>query len=715
MKWKLIFISNIVFFFLWLVSQTPTEDFLKIIVKDNYCQAYLNNQFLGEIENQTFQQLGVSVNFLKADIPDTAQLKSKVKKIRVYDENGKTLFDKENVVTTGAQRWKNFTTEIYLEDSLYTDVLLHAQDQKSGILFYIRPYRHLSSAWVLEENGVWKKHTPANAPQLNPLSSLKLILRVVLAFYPFVLFIFCLILTIRFLQTAFKFKPASLFFLKKPLFLEKPFLLLFLLVALFWLLYLNLFYLEGIPHVPDSAVYLVQAKLLAEGKVFGKPKIFSQFFEFFDAFPQGMYFLNQKWFGQYPFGHPLLLALGVLVNRPGIVPPLIGTFFLLIIYLITKEILGVPLLGVLAVILALFSPLFQMNAASFMSHNTAAFYLVLFIFCFLKILKKGNFWLSLLGGIAFGLLFNTRPLTAVALVFPLMVFYFLSFLGQKLKKISRFLPMVLGGFFLLSLYFGYNFVLTGSFLKPPYALNNTYSSENLGFSRGHTLAKGLQHALTNISLLPLVLFGWPAKLAFIFVFLPFIFGEANRYDWLWLGSILAIFAGWLFFNGNFIMYGPRFYYEMLPFLVLLSIRGVEILLQATNNFHFNGLILLFFVTIFTGVSIQTWILARGNPYPGIFGVPQNIKELKGFNLTDGRLLEKAREQNIHQSVIFVKECPGSWACYGSVWPQNNVDLNSDIVWVKDLGEKNLLLKAIYPGRKFYLADYERFEIIPIEI
>ncbi|MBL7150391.1 glycosyltransferase family 39 protein [Candidatus Microgenomates bacterium] len=712
MKWKLVFVSNIIFFFLWLVSKTPTTDILKIVVKNNHYQVYFNNQFLGETQNRFFQNVGFSVSFIKEDIPDTIPLQPRVKRIKVYDDSGGVLFDKEDIDTIAySQRWKNFTAEIYLEDSLYTDVFLHAQDQSNGLLFYLRPYRHLSSAWVFKKNGVWENHTFANVPQLRLLNSLKLILKVMMNFYPLVLVIFCLIFAIYFLTAFFKFKFVSLRFFKKLLALQIPFLLLFLVGSFFWLLYLNLFYLKGIPHVPDSAVYLMQAKLISKGKVFGKPGIFPQFFEFFDALPQGMYFQNQKWFGQYPFGHPLLLSLGVLVGRPWIIPPLIGTFFLLIIYLITKEISVKPLLGLLAILLGFFSPFFQMNAASFMSHNTASFYLALFIFCFLKTLRKKNLWLSFCGGVSFGLLFNTRPLTAVSLIVPFAVFSFSFLLHRRLKNIFRFTPLVVAGIVLLMLYFGYNFVLTGSFSKPPYSISGT----SLGFSDSHTLEKGLQHALTSISLLPLVLFGWPIKLTFIFVFLPFILGKASRYDWLWLSSILAIFTGGLFYNGSFIMYGPRFYYEMLPFLILLAISGIEALSQATKAPHFTWLILLFTIFILTAGSIRTWILAKGDPYPGIFAVPQNIKELGSFNLTNARLLKEAQKQDIHQAIVFVKDCPYNWACYGSVWSQNNVNLNSDVVWVKDRGEKNSLLKKIYPGRDFYFADYGKSEIVPLEI
>jgi hypothetical protein len=77
--------------------------------------------------------------------------------------------------------------------------------------------------------------------------------------------------------------------------------------------------LEAIPHVQDSVTMLFQAQLLAAGKAFATPPEIPAFFE-----QEFLTVWNGRWFGQYPPGFPLILALGVLLNLPWLVNPVLA-------------------------------------------------------------------------------------------------------------------------------------------------------------------------------------------------------------------------------------------------------------------------------------------------------------------------------------------------------------------------------------------------------
>ena len=111
---------------------------------------------------------------------------------------------------------------------------------------------------------------------------------------------------------------------------KKILFFLYLLCVFSFLLFINLFYLEGIPHVPDDAAYLFMAKEFASGHIIQPIPVSPQHFDFF---PGILTLERGTWLFQYPFGHPFLLAIGVLIGFPNLIPPLIGTLTIFFLFL----------------------------------------------------------------------------------------------------------------------------------------------------------------------------------------------------------------------------------------------------------------------------------------------------------------------------------------------------------------------------------------------
>lgn len=476
---------------------------------------------------------------------------------------------------------------------------------------------------------------------------------------------------------------------------------LVLIFSFFWLFYLNQNFLDGIPHVGDAVSYLMQAKFLSTRHVCGNPNISNSIFDFFKGWGP-LSFNNGRWCGYYPFGHPLMLSLGVIAGNPGIIPPLLGTLSLLFLFVLGNKLYNFWV-GLLAMVIIFISPFFQMNAASFMSHNTAVFYEIAGIFIMILAVKKERKIFFIGSGVFWGLLFNTRPLTIVGLSIPI-----LSYLILKKVKFRYFFIFAVSVFVSSSLYFVYNYLSFGGFINNPYMGTN----KNLFTQGSMFLINYLLVIQTHLITFLKVFHGWPYVVSIFMLFLPIIVYWSEEVILFTLCILGIVLASGLFDGGTYaITYGPRYWFEVIPFISILFAISINYLFNYFHLFVLKIIIGCLVLGLITFTCIG-WIKGKPVLWKNVGFTPANIEELHTFNSTDGRLIKTARELKIKNAVIFVKECSGWW-CYGSVLPQNSPDLNSDILWAMDLKERNSELFDKYPDRKFFIADYDRNVIIPI--
>ena len=174
---------------------------------------------------------------------------------------------------------------------------------------------------------------------------------------------------------------------------------------------LQLHYYAALPHVPDEVAYLFQAKLLAAGHIMVPKPPVTWAFDFYEL--PFMYERDGLWASFYPFGHPLVLAVGERVGLVWLVPSLVGAACVALTYVIGRRFYDATTALVAAGMLVA-SPFFLMQSSNFMSHNTAA---LVILVCLLFVLKRERPLLfGVIAGLAFGLAANTRPVTAVAMV-----------------------------------------------------------------------------------------------------------------------------------------------------------------------------------------------------------------------------------------------------------------------------------------------------------
>ncbi len=334
------------------------------------------------------------------------------------------------------------------------------------------------------------------------------------------------------------------------------------------------------PHIYDAVAYLFSAKIFALGQLSVPIPPAS------DRFP-GPFMVQfaGRWFTQYAPGTGLTLAPGLLLGIPWLVEPLLGTLALLGIGLIAALLYN-RRIATLAVLLGTLSPFYSYLAASYMSHTIALFYLVWGVWAMLRFAQNGKSWLLPLAAACFGMGILTRDLVALLFVVIIVPGILLLYWRRILHDWKRWL--IAGtGFLAVTLLFAflslsYNAQLTGNPFTTPRTL--FFAGDHWGFGQGvgfygqHTLAAGFVNLDELLTSLAIDLFGWPFYCTLACMALPFLTRRSLPADWLLLaGSTImtGAFIGY-FYHGIYL--GPRYLYETLPFLLILTARGFTVLM-----------------------------------------------------------------------------------------------------------------------------------------
>ena len=482
-------------------------------------------------------------------------------------------------------------------------------------------------------------------------------------------------------------------------------------------LYVQVRYYGKVPHVPDEVSYLFQAHLLTAGKVSQVMPPVREFFYFY--WPPFLYEDGERWASAYPFGHPLAMALGVLFGAAWVMPSLIGAGNVALTYALGRRFFNARV-GLAAAALLALSPFFIMQASSFMSHNTGAFYILASMFFVIK--RDRPLPYGLLAGLFYGIAVNTRPFNMVALtpLFAVLLLYYIwprDGRRQALKHTGAFIPgALLMGLAMLA----YNYGITGDPLRAAYGGGDT---SEVGFHSGHDLDVGMRNQQAQLVNLLLVFNGWPAYVGLAFVLLPFLLGTRNKWDYFCLAAAMLPIGAYILYRFSGIYEGPRYWFESVPFLVLLSARGAELagrlLAEAASllwsrlgrplrpAYWAGGLLVYGLMLAFAAEGSASWLLNRKAPEDS-WNVPYQASAVTGVFGVDDRLDKLANEVELHNALVLVMPCSffESNHCYGSVFLRNMPDFDGDVVWARYIEGRNNEIIAAYPGREVYVAQWD---------
>ncbi|HLH73769.1 MAG TPA: glycosyltransferase family 39 protein, partial [Chloroflexota bacterium] len=462
--------------------------------------------------------------------------------------------------------------------------------------------------------------------------------------------------------------------------------------------------LQRMPHVQDSVAYLFQAKTYAIGRLWVPTPPHPEFFthEFIVMY-------HGRWFGKYPPGWPILLALGVLAGVPWIVSPICGALTLFVVYRIGREIYH-PWLGVLAALLGLLSPFWLFLSGSMMSHASGFLFSMLFIWGFWRTTRcHGAVWPGLLTGLVLGMGFLIRPFTVLMVALPFGIYATVEVARKPDLGLRRYVPIVVGALPFVIVFGVYNAYFTGNPFYPTQQL--WWPFDQVGFGPDHgpfgfypvdafpNVSRNLQELLEHA-------FGWPTFLTLSLAMLPFVSGRARTWDWLLAASFACLVLGYACWWADGIMYGPRFYYEGFGSLLILTARGVQEAFSLTEHgarLVAKGSQTMRLPLARTGILVGLAALIAFN---FLYYFPGQWELYHGYNYVNHSKLDAVQAAGIHHAVVFADVGPWyAWWEYGMVFSANDPLLQGDVIFARDLGiEKDHELEADYPGRSFYRLD-----------
>jgi Dolichyl-phosphate-mannose-protein mannosyltransferase len=495
-------------------------------------------------------------------------------------------------------------------------------------------------------------------------------------------------------------------------------------------------YYERVPHLPDEASYIFQAKLFAAGRLSAAVPSVKEAFHVWEPI-NWLYERDGHWSTVYPPGHPLVLALGAALGAMWLVPPLLGGACVVLVGLVGRKLYD-PVTGLLASLLLAASPFFLMQSANFMSHITWVFFLLMSLLFMIQ--RDRTLLFGALAGLFFGLALNTRAVEAVMIMPPLAIALAWPLVRQETRPeaAGRCFGVLAGGAVAILLMLLYNAILAGDPLTLPYH-GSSGVRQVLGFSNGHTLSIGLRNMQALAMALVLILNGWPAFVGLTLVLLPFLLGTRNPWDYFCGACVVLLTSIYLLYRyaagDGGLFEGPRYWFQAMPFLMLLSARG------AVLGAGFIGAMASKLRAGLTGdrrparwagaavVAPVLLLLIADGTGGWLFGwnkdwleghVPQVQNEINGLHNVygvDNRLVKLQAELNLKNALIFVPGCGfdgSNLACYDTVFNENSLDFNGDVVWARNVPDLNERVIQAYPGRDVYVATWEPPSIVRYE-
>jgi 4-amino-4-deoxy-L-arabinose transferase-like glycosyltransferase len=465
------------------------------------------------------------------------------------------------------------------------------------------------------------------------------------------------------------------------------------------------FVFENIPHIEDEVAYVWQAQAISKGYLT------------LPSPPQPENFLvpfvvdyNGLRFGKYPLGWPVLLAIGIRLGIRQLVNPLLAGLGVWLTYRMGKKVFS-ETVGLIAAGLTLTSPFVLINSGTLLSHPFGLVLSASFALAWLDVFRckeHNNRIIPLLvAGMSMGVLALTRPLTAVAVALPFGFHGIYLLIRGDWQTRRQVLIIGLISALVASLFFLWQYAVTGNPMTSPYTL--WWSYDKVGFGSGYGVTENghsLRLARINTKFSLWVgwrdLFGWPG---FSWIFLPFgLAAVLLKRNWkgmlvssVYLSLVIVYLAYWV---GAW-LFGPRYYYEGLYSLTLLSGAGIawlagwpiqpdQIWPSYTGWKRLRPLITTAVVSLLVAMNLIFYTPMRLNMMFGLHGMQR--ADLQPFQSEEAQALTPA--------LIIVH--PDIWMDYAVLLELTDPFLDSPFIFVHYRGlNADAALAEEFPDRNIY--------------
>lgn len=354
-----------------------------------------------------------------------------------------------------------------------------------------------------------------------------------------------------------------------------------------------------------------------------------------------------RWFGHFPPGWPLVLAVGEWIRAPWLMGPITGAAAVVCFGLVLRRAEPEPSVRAGALLLFAFAPFTLAMASSHMSHGPVLTWLLAGLAAWLAWVERPDTGRALLVGAALGMAAITRPADAAAFGLPLAGWALVRIRGGD--RWTGYLPMVAAALVPLGFMALVNWSTTGSMLTSGYQLlwgrNVGLGFHAAPWGPAHTPVRGVELVALYLFRLNTYLFEAPVPgllAAALAMVLATRFAAVDRYLLAAAGVLLLVyFAYW---HDGFYL-GPRFVYPLVPLVALWTARLPRLVAaRLPGQAHRTT---AYAMALAMGGAVVSGMPAR-------LGAHAAIEPAMRFDVD-----QAATEQGVHDAVVLVRESWGA--------------------------------------------------------
>jgi 4-amino-4-deoxy-L-arabinose transferase-like glycosyltransferase len=371
--------------------------------------------------------------------------------------------------------------------------------------------------------------------------------------------------------------------------------------------------------------------------------------------------------------------------------PTLGLLLVLVFARLTCLLAG-PAAALLGAALLSCCPFFLLNAASYFSHVPTAFFAVLFVLCGVRFLGTVSAAWALSAGAALGAVGVVRPFTVFSVLIPCAIELLLR--GDR-RHYLRMPLVLLGGFPFLGGLLFYDAAVTGNpwLTVEAWALPQFHLGLHPVSVNGETVSIGttIGGALSQL----VGLCKWTSPLLCLLYPVAWLWKFWRRqiafYDFIFPLLVMSYFLlpDW---RGN--AYGPRYYFDAYPFLVLTVVSAAAAWFPEQHHGSFQASV----VAALAGAVI----MAIG-AFPAL--------AYQFHRIVNGRmeLFDLVTNAHLSNVIVIIGAATGAaypmWMSSGDL-TRNGIDLSGSVLYVNDIPGKSCALARVFPERSFYRYELD---------
>ena len=337
------------------------------------------------------------------------------------------------------------------------------------------------------------------------------------------------------------------------------------------------------PHNADEVAQLFHARILLSGRLSLPADPNPEFFgmdNMIDA---------DRWYSQFPVGGPAFLAIGLAVRAAWLVNPVLLALTVVSVYGFARRAYGEGVARASALLFAL-CPFALFMAASFMNHVptlwlTSVALVQLAIWVDTESSREARRAAAIIG-VALGAAFAVRPLDALVAAGIIGVMQ-LTHLRHSAARIRSMGAEIVGGLIPVAILFYVNWRTTGAPMRLGYEV--LYGdAHSLGFhvdpyGTEHTPLRAIMFASKYLLQLNVWLFEWPLPAVGIIAVGLLALRRPARWDYFLLSLFFAQTIAYALYWHDGTFRGPRFLFNALPAIVVLTARAPFVIAEATHG------------------------------------------------------------------------------------------------------------------------------------